>query len=149
MFINTHLHTFRDIDVPRRFLPLGLVRILALKPGYFLTAKLLNNLNPFSDEDLFDRYQKFVRIGKLGSQQKIFENCMRFYPKETQFVILPMDMAFMGAGKVPRPYEEQLEELDELKKTYPQIHPFIHIDPRQEGVLDLIMKSVEHGVLKE
>lgn len=143
MFFNTHIHTFRDIDVPRRFLPLGLVRILASKPGYFLTAKLLNNLNPLSDNDIFDRYIKFVRIGKLGSQQKIFENCMRFYPKETQFVILPMDMEFMGAGKVPRAYEEQLEELGQLKKTYSQILPFIHIDPRREGVLDLLKRSVE------
>ncbi len=29
MFVNAHVHTFRDVDVPRRFLPLGLVRVLA------------------------------------------------------------------------------------------------------------------------
>ena len=143
MFFNTHIHTFRDIDVPRKFLPLGLVRILASKPGYFITAKFLNNLNPFSNNDLFDRYIKFVRIGKLGSQRKIFENCMIFYPEGTQFVILPMDMAFMGAGKVPREYPDQLKELGELNKIYPQIYPTIHIDPRRPKILDLLKKGVD------
>ncbi|MFK5855036.1 MAG: amidohydrolase family protein [Bacteroidota bacterium] len=148
MFINTHIHIFKDIDIPRRFLPLGLVRILASKPGYFLTAKLLNNINPFSDEDLFNRYIKFVRIGRMGSQQLIFENCSRFYPIDTKFVILPMDMAFMGAGKVPRAYADQLAELGELKKTYPQILPFIHVDPRRKGIFDLLKKSVEEWGFK-
>jgi len=143
MFYNSHIHTFRDIDVPRKFLPLGLVRLLATKPGFYLTAKLLNNLNPFSDKDLFDRYIKFVRTGKLGSQQKIFENCKKYYPEDTNFVILPMDMAFMGAGKVPRPYKNQLAELANLKNIYPQIIPFIHVDPRRKGILDLLKESVE------
>lgn len=143
MFTNTHIHIFRDVDIPRRFLPLGLVRILASKPGFFLTAKVLNNLNPFSDNDTLDRYVKFVKIGKLGSQKLIFENCQKFYPSSTQFVILPMDMAFMGAGKVPRPYIEQLSKLAELKNIYSQLHPFIHIDPRREGYLELLKKCVE------
>lgn len=148
MFTNTHIHIFQDVDVPRRFLPLGLVRILASKPGFYLIGKVLNNLNPFSDNDLFDRYVKFVRIGKLGSQQLIFENCKKFYPKKTQFVILPMDMVYMGAGKVPRPYSEQLSKLFELKEKYPQILPFIHIDPRREGIMDMLKKCVEEWGFK-
>jgi len=148
MYINTHIHTFRDVDIPRKFLPLQFVRFLASKPGYYLTAKVLNNLNPFSDEDLFNRYLKFVRIGKMGSQQQIFENCSRFYPKNSKFVILPMDMAYMGAGKVPRAYADQLAELGQLKKTHPQTLPFIHIDPRRDGIFDLLKKSVEEWGFK-
>lgn len=143
MYYNSHIHVFRDVDIPRRFLPLGLVRILASKPGFYITAKVLNNLNPFSDKDLFDRYIKFVRIGKMGTQKKIFENCMRFYPNNTQFIILTMDMAFMGAGKVPRNFEEQVIELGKLKKQYSQIHPFIHIDPRRKGYIELLKRSYE------
>jgi len=143
MFYNTHIHTFREDDVPRKFLPLGLVRILASRPGYFVTAKLLNNFNPFSDNDMLDRYVKFVNIGKLGSQQKIFEECLRFYPDDTQFFILAMDMAHMEAGKVPRDYKDQLKELGELKVTYPQVHPFMHVDPRHEGHLDLLKQCIE------
>jgi len=148
MYINTHIHIFRDVDIPRRFLPLQLVRFLATKPGYFLTAKILNNLNPFSDEDIFNRYMKFVRIGRMGSQQRIFENCSRFYPKDTKFIILPMDMAYMGAGKVPRDYADQLADLGSLKVTHPGIIPFIHIDPRRKGVLELLKKSVEEWGFK-
>lgn len=143
MYYNTHIHTFRDVDIPDRFLPLKLVRFLATKPGYFLTAKLLNNINPFSDNDLLDRYVKFVSIGRKGSQKAIFENCMKYYPKNTNFGILPMDMAFMGSGKVRRNYPEQLEELYKLKKIYPQIFAAIHIDPRRKGVFDLMQKCVE------
>ncbi len=148
MFINTHIHVFRDVDIPRRFLPLQLVRFLASKPGYYLAAKILNNLNPFSDEDLFNRYLKFVSIGRMGSQQQIFENCNRFYPKDTKFVILSMDMAYMGAGKVPRAYADQLAELGKLKNTYPQTIPFIHIDPRRKNIFDLLKKSVEEWGFK-
>jgi len=148
MYINSHIHIFRDVDIPRRFLPLQFVRFLASKPGYYLTAKVLNNINPFSEDDLFNRYLKFVSIGRMGSQQQIFENCSRFYPKNTHFVILPMDMAYMGAGKVPRAYADQLAELGKLKQTHPQALPFIHIDPRRKGVFDLLKKSVEEWGFK-
>jgi predicted TIM-barrel fold metal-dependent hydrolase len=84
----------------------------------------------------------------MGSQQQIFENCSRYYPENTKFVILPMDMAYMGAGKVPRAYVDQLSELSKLKKTHPQTLPFIHIDPRREGVFDLLKQSVEEWGFK-
>ena len=143
MYYNTHIHTFRDIHIPRRFLPLGLVRILASKPGYYLTAKLLNNLNPFSDNDQLDRYVKFVSIGKLGSQEKIFLNCRKFYPRGTRFFVLSMDMEYMGAGKVPGNFVDQLQELAELKSAYPEVYPFVHIDPRRDGNIELLKKCVE------
>lgn len=148
MYINTHIHIFKDVDIPNRFLPLWLVRVLASKPGYYFAGKILNNINPFSDDDLFNRYLKFVSIGRMGTQKKIFENCSRFYPKDTKFVILPMDMAYMGAGKVPRKYEDQLAELGELKLTHPETIPFIHIDPRRKDFLDLLKKSVEEWGFK-
>jgi uncharacterized protein len=148
MFYNCHIHTFKESDVPRKYLPLGLVRILATKTGFRFLSRILNTLNPFSDNDTFDRYVKFVKIGKLGSQENIFKECIKYYPEDTKFTILPMDMAYMGAGKVPRAYEEQLKELKELKTKYPQIIPFIHIDPRREGFMELFKKSVEEWGFK-
>lgn len=143
MFYNCHIHTFKDTDVPRKFLPLGLVRVLSTTVGFNLISKTLNYLNPFSDKDTYDRYVKFVSIGRLGSQENIFNECRRYYPDDTKFAILPMDMAFMGAGDVPRNYDEQIIELSELTKKYPQIIPFIHIDPRRDGFMELLKKSVE------
>jgi len=141
---NSHIHTFKEEDIPRKFLPLGLVRLLANQFGGNIFTHFLNNLNPFSDKDALDRYVKFIEIGKKESQQAIFEDCKRFYPERTRFVILPMDMAFMGAGKVPRPYEEQLEELVHLKSQYPDlIIPFIHIEPRRPNYKELFFKYVD------
>lgn len=145
-FFNSHIHIFKECDVPRRFLPLQLVRVLATKPGFFVISKLLNNLNPFSDKDVLDRYIKFASTGRMDSQEKIFLQCKKYYPKETSFAVLPMDMAFMGAGKVPREYTDQLDELAALKKKYPQLIPFVHIDPRRHGFFRLLKHYVEqHG----
>jgi uncharacterized protein len=148
MFYNCHIHIFRDIDVPKKFLPFYLMRLLAVKPGFALIAKALHNINPFSDTDIFDRYAKFISIGSLGSQQKIFEECKRFYPSSTQFIVLPMDIEYICAGLVPRKYKDQLKELAELKKIYPQIIPFMHVDPRRKDVLGLLKKCVEEWGFK-
>lgn len=135
---NTHIHTFMDKDIPMRYLPLGLVRLLANKSAFHIISKIFNNLNPFSDKDTFNRYIKFAEISKLGSQKKIFEECQKFYPHNSTFFVLSMDMTYMGAGNIKRNYKEQLDELADLKAAYPeQILPFIHIDPRREGYFDL------------
>nr|WP_321410372.1 amidohydrolase family protein [uncultured Carboxylicivirga sp.] len=143
MIYNSHIHTFKECDIPRAFLPIGLVRILATKTGFRVVSKLLNNINPFSDQDTFDRYIRFVEIGRMSSQKDIFERCSKFYPEETKFAILAMDMAYMGAGKVPRDYKDQIKELAELKITHPQVLPFIHVDPRRPGIMDLLKQSIE------
>ncbi len=148
MFYNSHIHTFMDIDVPRKFLPLSLVRILATKAGTAVIAKVLNMINPFTDNDLFNRYVNFFKAGKLGSQEEIFKQCQKFYPRDSRFVILPMDMAYMRAGEVPRQYNDQLNELAGLARKIPEIIPFMHIDPRRPGVLDLLKENVEENGFK-
>ena len=140
---NIHIHTFKDEDVPRKFLPLGLVRILATKPGFQIVSKIMNNINPFSDKDTFDRYVKFVKSGRKPSQEAIFLDCARYYPKDTKFVVLPMDMAYMGAGEVPRQYTAQLDELVEMAEKHSGIIPFIHVDPRRENYFETFQKYVE------
>lgn len=133
MIYNCHIHTFMDKDVPRNFLPLGLVNVLSSKLGFSIAKPILNRLGAKNNK--YYRYLNFVEAGKLKSQQKIFEECQQFYPANSKFIILPMDMAYMGAGRVPRSYEEQLKELADLKKNvYPDfILPFVHIDPRRDG----------------
>ena len=143
MFYNCHIHTFIDKDVPNRFLPLGLVRILATKAGFRFFSRILNSLNPFSNNDVFDRYVRFASIGRMGTQEQILNLCKSYYPKDTHFAILPMDMAFMKAGKVPRNYIDQVLELSELKKTHPEVHPFVHIDPRRPGYEDFFYQCIE------
>jgi predicted TIM-barrel fold metal-dependent hydrolase len=46
-----------------------------------------------------------------------------------------MDMEFMGAGKSPKEYGQQMAELLEIKKDHPnEAFPFIFIDPRRKTV---------------
>jgi len=144
MIYNCHIHTFKEEDIPRRYLPLGLVRILASTPGFKTIGFLLNWINPFTENDQFSSYQRFIKIGKLKSQQDIFEECRKFYPRQSKFIVLSMDMKYMRAGKVPRNYEDQLMELAELKARYPEyVLPFVHADPRRPGIFDLVKKCIE------
>jgi predicted TIM-barrel fold metal-dependent hydrolase len=144
MYYNCHIHLFGEPDVPRQFLPLGLVRILANRQGFRFIGRTLNLINPFSDNDLFDRYVRFVEIGRLGSPENIFRECEKFYPKNSAFIVMSMDMAFMGAGKVPQAYEKQIEDLARLRDKFPQqVIPFIHVDPRRREVMALLGRSIE------
>jgi predicted TIM-barrel fold metal-dependent hydrolase len=125
-----------------------LVIILRSAGGYKIVTRILKSIVPFTDKDMFDRYVKFVTTGRLKTQEEIFKQCLVFYPDETKFIVLPMDMAYMGAGKVPRPYEQQLEKLYELTISFPQIIPFVHVDPRRDGILNLLKKCVEDWKFK-
>ncbi|MFW9923649.1 MAG: amidohydrolase family protein [Candidatus Thorarchaeota archaeon] len=140
---NCHAHTFLYDDVPTNFLPLGLVRFLARRSVRI--ARFLNNLIPGTDGDLYDRFANFLRLMKCPSQEMILKYLMQFYPKNTKFIILAMDMEFMGAGKISRPYVKQLNELSTLKKKYPEnVYPFIGIDPRRNNITDLVKEYVEN-----
>jgi predicted TIM-barrel fold metal-dependent hydrolase len=143
MFYNTHIHIFKNEDVPTRFLTWPLVPLLRTKIGFSVITGFMQNLWPFSSNDVFDRYVKFVEINEFDSQLAIFEECERFYPKNTHFCALSMDMAYMGAGKVERPFEEQLKELAEVKKKKSQVIPFINADPRRPNILELVKYAVE------
>ncbi|MCF8235181.1 MAG: amidohydrolase [Bacteroidales bacterium] len=143
MYYNAHIHTFTERDVPNRFLPLALVQILKTKVGFWIVSKFLRHAIPFTDNDMLDRYLTFVELGKLGSQENIFNECERFYPDRTKFIVLPMDMACMGAGKVDRPYADQIDELAELAKKDSRVIPFFHVDPRRPGVYEMFREGVE------
>ena len=149
-FYNTHTHIFRGTDdVPNGFLPLGLKSIVSTKVGFWLVGgimKLLNSESTFfgMTKDALDRYVQFVQTGKLGSQKAIFEDMYKHYPDDTKFIILPMQMQYMGAGNTPRPYEEQIIELRDLVKIYPNnLIPFVAIDCRMPNCFEFFKKCIE------
>ncbi|MGQ0723364.1 MAG: amidohydrolase family protein, partial [Candidatus Eiseniibacteriota bacterium] len=81
------------------------------------------------------------------SQEAIFRRVKGFYPRGTRFVVLPMDMDFMGAGRAPLDYPKQLEGLAALHAAYPDVViPFVAADPRRPDVETLVREYVErHG----
>ena len=149
MFYNTHIHIFDGVkDVPDRFLPLGLKKIVSTKIGFWIIKNIMKFLNPESklfgmSKDAFNRYIQFVEIGKLGSQKAIFENCASQYPPDTKFFVLPMQMQYMGAGNTPRSYEEQILEICDIVKVYPNVIPFVAIDCRMSDCFNFFKKCIE------
>lgn len=143
---NCHAHIFTNQCVPEKFLPLGLIRFLSRQKFSQSLGKLLNRLNPRSDDDIFDRYAAFMNIGNYQSQQTIFDLLNRFYPQNTKFVLLSMDFDYMDAGESPKSFLAQIEELAELKQNehyHDRIFPFICADPRRKNIGDLVKKYIE------
>jgi len=147
--INSHTHIFTFDHVPDRFLPLGLVKFFAKKQRSAKIARLLNRLWPFSDQDVLDRFASFVKQGFEKSQEDILSSLVRFYPRGTKFVVLPMDMEDMGAGKPKMPYLEQMRKLKELKNKaeYAEIlEPFVFANPHRNGITEHVKEYIDdHG----
>ncbi len=141
---NCHTHVFTNKDVPSKFLPLGLVRFLGKRRVSRWLGRLLNRINPRSSSDIFDRTASFINIGNYESQLEIFNILKGFYPENSKFIALSMDMAYMKAGKVAQEFTEQLDELSDIKDIFPeQFFPFICVDPRRPNITDIVKKYIE------
>jgi hypothetical protein len=85
-------------------------------------------------KEMLKRYLNIGRYSFNGKQGYVLGKLENQYPEGSGFVILPMDMEYMEAGKVKKTYREQMEELARLKKkpdqAYP-IYPFVFADPRR------------------
>jgi len=85
------------------------------------------------------RYINIGRFSYYNKQYDIFRKLKNQYLNETGFVVLPMDMEFMGAGKLKSKgvYEQQMLELATIKGS-PQyndiFYPFVFVDPRRDKV---------------
>lgn len=97
----------------------------------------------------FERLAAFAGIGSHDSQEDIFNLIQGYYPSTTEFIVLPMDFTYMGAGVSKQAYLDQISELRHLKRDPiigPRIHPFVAIDPRRDGFLQLAHDLIEnHG----
>ncbi len=141
---NCHVHTFTIDHVPDRFIPKPFGWLLQNKTARRLVGGVLRSLIPYSDRDIFDRYVNFMDVTYNSTQKAVFERVMGYYPFNTQFIVLPMDMAYMGAGNVEKSLHVQHRDLAELREThYPNIIPFVAVDPRRDGLLETVRYWVE------
>jgi len=81
------------------------------------------------------RYIHIVKYARYKTQDRIYHRLYKMYPGGSKFVVLPMDMEHMGAGKTKRSYLEQLHALKRYKEKGQKNHevmlPFIFADPRR------------------
>jgi predicted TIM-barrel fold metal-dependent hydrolase len=145
-FYNAHTHIFTLNHVPDKFAKgyfgfFGFTIKLSWLKRVGILRWLIKTIPKIkrSDYDVAERMINLIKhgggnTGEGRSQEKIFNALQAYYPEGTRFIVLPMDMEYMNAGKVPEPYSTQIEQLAGLKgKTeYSDlIFPFVFADPRR------------------
>lgn len=128
---------------------LVLLLLVFFKPGrnliFILLKKFYASLGVLpgpKSRELAKRYLTLGRFAFYKQQARIFGQLKRQYPPGTGFIVLPMDMEYMEAGKLKNDYcySRQMEELAEMKRSprYRDIlFPFVFAEPRRlaaEGV---------------
>ncbi|GAB4504664.1 MAG: amidohydrolase family protein [Anaerolineales bacterium] len=142
---NCHIHTFTSKHVPRYFvsiqLGLFLGRIVSALLHWNWFASLLirfaERFNPRLN-DALERQGRFLKTSNKATQMEVFKNIEKQYPNDTLFVVLPMDMQFIGAGEPLESWEEQHQKLLDLAYRSPfkgRIIPFMAVDPRRDGIV--------------
>lgn len=136
---NCHTHTFTAAHVPVNY-PHPLLRVFKFWPGTLLFIAGLVRF--FGQEELatsIRRLHRFQTEGAKRRQADILDTMIPMYPKDTRFVILPMDLSQAGWGAPPVSVNDQHAELDELRND-PRFRglviPFATLDPRRDGAAD-------------
>ncbi|MCP9752996.1 amidohydrolase family protein [Ferruginibacter sp. HRS2-29] len=117
--------------------------LLFFKPGRNLIWFLVKNIWTFlgvlpgsETKKLAGRYLNIGRYAFYRQQGKVFGRIKSQYPPKTKFIVLPMDMEFMGAGRLNKDhlYAEQMRMLAAIKNNKENsniIFPFVFADPRR------------------
>ena len=147
---NCHVHLFTAEAVHSAYLPLSLARVARSRVGSRIGRFVLRTIWPLRSMDRLDRIAAVVDIGSLPSQKAVLQHVMGFYPQDTRFVALPLDMDYMkddrGTGKPPQDYLSQLDELRSLKAetAYEEVLiPFVCADPRRPDVFEVVKTYLE------
>ncbi|WP_116789533.1 amidohydrolase family protein [Flavobacterium psychrotrophum] len=104
-------------------------------------------------KELASRYINIGRFAAYQGQSGIFTKLQDQYPVGTGFVVLPMDMGYMDAGKSKEDYATQMAKLSKIKESKPDaVFPFVFADPRrmvEEGAKQFDYKVVANQVVLE
>ncbi len=100
------------------------------------SIKLLSLLPGKMTRDLIDRYLLLGRFTIYKSQSTTFSKLVQQYDEGAKFIVLPMDMEYMGAGKLKKgfEYKDQMQELVDIKNKSTNkdaILPFVFVEPRR------------------
>lgn len=144
--VNCHTHLFTHQNIPNDYFPFFLVPAARITPLRWALRGIMKVIVPWTKNDKIHRYSAFIKAAYRDKQEENLKNLMSYYPKGTQFVVLPMDMALMGAGDVIEDIDQQHAEVAELARSekYNDILiPFAHIDPRREDALERLTTLVQ------
>jgi uncharacterized protein len=144
--VNCHVHTFTIDHVPEDFVWFGGMRALRVP----IVRRLLAGLGGVIPSRLLGerllRFMQFAEVANYTSQGEIFAYLRGFYPPSARFVVLPVDMTYMGAGIPRRGIDAQHEELLALASAAaPHVIPFCAVDPRRPDLLASVRALVQAG----
>ncbi|SIO55425.1 Amidohydrolase [Rhodovulum sp. ES.010] len=143
---NCHIHTFTTAHAPRYY-PVGVVALFRAMPVLLTALRRAARLQPW--QGLYDsvvRLENFHRTGRRLTQRDVFLEVLRYYPRSTRFVVLPMDMAQSGHGPVDADIHAQHRELFELTQDPDYGHrviPFATIFPGRGGAVDELRRCID------
>lgn len=144
--VNCHIHTFTSAHVPKGF-PFRWAGIFRRLPGLIrLLAWLARWGGREQIADTLERLYQFQQQGERASQQDVLEDVKKHYPRNTRFVILPMDMANIGYGPVPQTLRQQHDELYRLRLNDAHLGtvvPFAGVNPLAPGSVEEGLRAIE------
>jgi uncharacterized protein len=143
--VNCHVHLFTDRHIPRRF-PNRVLSLLSHVPGLIRFLAFATRLFGQSSLSQFlDRVYQLRMESRVGRQADVLERLLPQYPENTRFVILPLDLAGAGYGRVPEGIRAQHDELARLAadpRYKAQVVPFANCDPRQPGAAEEVRRCI-------
>lgn len=143
---NCHTHIFTHENIPNGYFPFYGVQMARVALLRWALRGVMKVAIPWKKNDTFQRYAAFTKSAFTKNQEENLKDLLKFYPDSSKFVILPMDLAFMGAGKVIEEIDEQHHELARIannKQYRDVVIPFAHIDPRRKNSLQRLQQLVE------
>jgi uncharacterized protein len=102
-------------------------------------------ISPFFLEGKLLRFLQFLEVSNLHTQQDILQRIQGAYPLSARFIVLAMDMEYMGAGVPPRTLEQQHQELLMLAASDSSVIPFCAVDPRRPRILEMTKEWIAQG----
>ena len=141
--INCHTHIFNIKNAPERFLQ-GFAKklvaniawpILNTKMGSVILIFLIRKL---ARDPHTKKLASFLKVGTMKSQNDIFKDLKRNYPAGNKFVVLTLNMDYMGAGTAECGFNEQIHDIKRIKaQNADTCLPFYSVDPRAGTGLQL------------
>jgi uncharacterized protein len=138
------VHTFTQAHTPDRFLRWPVADLVRLPQ----VRRLLSWAARVFDRDRkgpLGRYAQIIETSYNKDQRGVFDIVRGFYPEGTRFIVLPMDMTEMHAGKVAAGIDAQHAELAALRDdAYPKdVIPFAAVDPRHDNIVGKTVALIE------
>jgi predicted TIM-barrel fold metal-dependent hydrolase len=142
-FTDNHTHVFDEKCVADGYIGHPLLQKLVNTYPKTVTW-ILDKIIP-SKKDTLSKYASFTRSVNRTMLQNLNE-LKKLYPKNTSFAVLAINMHYMKAGKVEKPFAKQMQELIGLKQAGEPILIYYHAvpdDPECMSLLDKYKDKIE------